>query len=488
MVKRKRGVFEESGDRALLRQKKDVADRITQARKLLHRALKAAKGFERQRLGKRLTNARTQGNDGDVQRITKEIEILKVLDLGQVGEAHLRKTILKVKAFAESELLPEELKAEVEKPDMGEEDLKAWNNVLSGMFNMKPLKEAVGQIVAGLYTALGLPAPSGKQKANEAKQPEKEILKGNLKAAEVSKEKKSVPDQSKQVGTDGPAWDGFDSGDDQNSDILAEDDEMDSGSEEHIDYEDLDDEQLSRYDALLGGSSDEESFDEEEYKSKRGPSKPERLSLSLSPTPSPGPEREPELGSGSDSESISSPPPKVAKTTKSKPTPAKVGGSTFLPTLMGGYYEASDSGSDIEQDVLQNKPKKNRPGQMARQAIWEKKYGQRANHIKQGLPPVAERKTKDDGWDAKRGAKDGGRRGGAGGNRGGGRGGSGGAWKSERPAAATGENSMAVGERKKAGMGKKDDVGVLHPSWQAAKKAKEMKKSATFEGTKVVFD
>jgi hypothetical protein len=37
-------------------------------------------------------------------------------------------------------------------------------------------------------------------------------------------------------------------------------------------------------------------------------------------------------------------------------------------------------------------------------------------------------------------------------------------------------------------MGRKDDVGVLHPSWQAAKKAKEAKKTATFQGKRVTFD
>jgi hypothetical protein len=36
--------------------------------------------------------------------------------------------------------------------------------------------------------------------------------------------------------------------------------------------------------------------------------------------------------------------------------------------------------------------------------------------------------------------------------------------------------------------GKRDDVGALHPSWEAAKRAKELKKVAVFEGKKVVFD
>ena len=457
MPKRKRGAYEEGGARTPLRRKGDVEEKITEGRKLLQKALKSAKGFERQRLGKRLTNARSQGKDGDILRINKEIEILKGLDLGKVGEAHLRKTIMKVKAFAESELLPEDMKTEVEKPDMGDEDLKAWNNVLSGMFNMKPLKEAMSQIIAGLYNALGAPAPGGKQPGKENKLPEKDILKGNPKPAD--------PDSGEENISDELAWEGFDSGDEQISDVEAEDAEMAMGSDE-----DLDEEELSRYDALLGGSSDEESFDEELYKSKRAPSNSkERMSLSLSPTP--------DAESESGSESISSPPPKAVKAPRSKPAPAKVGGSTFLPTLMGGYYEGSDSSaSDIDEEVVKAKPvKKNRPGQMARQAIWEKKYGKGANHMKQGLGSVAERTGKDDGWDAKRGAKDGDKRGRPGPERG------------RVPAGrGTMENSTPLGDRKR-GMGKKDDAGVLHPSWQAAKKAKEMTKTATFQGKKVVF-
>jgi len=37
-------------------------------------------------------------------------------------------------------------------------------------------------------------------------------------------------------------------------------------------------------------------------------------------------------------------------------------------------------------------------------------------------------------------------------------------------------------------MGRRDDAGVLHPSWQAAKMRKEMKRPAKFEGKKVTFD
>ena len=130
---------------------------------------------------------------------------------------------------------------------------------------------------------------------------------------------------------------------------------------------------------------------------------------------------------------------------------------------------------------------------MARRAIWEKKYGEKAKHIKAGEGSVSEKKKagKDDGWDAKRGAVDtqGAERGRGRGIRPRGRGGhTGDSQTRQRDSRQlTGENAIAVAPRKR-GMGKKDDVGVLHPSWQAAKKAKEAKKTATFQGKKVTFD
>jgi hypothetical protein len=154
---------------------------------------------------------------------------------------------------------------------------------------------------------------------------------------------------------------------------------------------------------------------------------------------------------------------------------------------MGGYWSGSESSaSDLEDDGVASTPvRKNRPGQMARRAIWEKKFGEKANHIQKGQGPVG--RSKDDGWDAKRGAKENGERGPP--SRGRQRGGFAdrGNGRQRNYSQVTGENAIAV-VPKKRGLGKKDDVGVLHPSWQAAKKAKEVKKAATFQGKKVTFD
>ena len=115
---------------------------------------------------------------------------------------------------------------------------------------------------------------------------------------------------------------------------------------------------------------------------------------------------------------------------------------------------------------------------MARRAIWEKKFGERANHIKTGQGAVAEKrgKGKDDGWDAKRGAKK------SGGDR------------SRRHVEGKGfytkrlgDNAIAVDPSKRNTARRRDDTGKLHPSWEAAKRAKEFNKTTAFQGKKVTF-
>ncbi|KAF2870100.1 BUD22-domain-containing protein [Massariosphaeria phaeospora] len=130
----------------------------------------------------------------------------------------------------------------------------------------------------------------------------------------------------------------------------------------------------------------------------------------------------------------------------------KASKSTFLPSLSHmTYYSGSDSeASDLDEPVA---PKKNRRGQRARQQIWEAKYGDKAKHVQN------DDKNKGDS------------RGGKGASTG-------------RGPERTGENAMPLGLKKT----KRDDTGSLHPSWLAAKAAKEKSLSMKPQGTKVVFD
>lgn len=480
MPKRKRPTSDADPGRARRTKKQDVIDKITQSKKLLHRALKTAKGFERQKLGKRQKAAIDNNKFEDVRRINGEIEALKGLDLDRTTDAHLQKSLLKVKAIAESEFLPEDVKREIEKPRLGEAERKALQNVMSGMFNTKPVKDTVAQIINGMYIVLGIPQPLPGQ-GKKSKEPSKGILMVNYKDTDVSEDGVLPGKEDNNLEL---SWDGFESEVETTKGYSKpeDSDEEENASDDDVE---IDEEILSKYDALLGGSSDEESFDEELYKSKRGPQSTTRQSLSLSPEPSDASVSNPSIQSPSQSPSPSPPPEKATKKAKVASSVEPIKASTFLPSLMGGYWSGSESSaSDIEES--NSAPlKKNRKGQMARRAIWEKKFKDNANHIVSGAGPVSQ--GKDDGWDAKRGAKDGGprRRGGRGGRGGSGdRGG-----RQSGFSRSTGENSTPVGDRKGGKVSdKRDDTGPLHPSWQAAKRAKTEQKTATFTGKKVVFD
>ena len=188
-----------------------------------------------------------------------------------------------------------------------------------------------------------------------------------------------------------------------------------------------------------------------------------------------------------------SPPPQASKKTK----PSKsTNSTTFLPTLSGGYWSGSEGSNDGEnevEDLSTVKPRKNRRGQQERRAIWEKKYGANANHVKKQAI-AGSKPGRDEGWDLKRGARDDKTRVGRGGwargkMDGNGRGG-------RRGIIRSGPNSDPVNGAREHGrdvkhrMKEKAGEGPLHPSWEAKKKAKEKAGNTmvAFQGKKVTFD
>lgn len=81
MPKRKRGAFGAGElDPAEERNSKrrDVEKKLVHGKKLLNRALKTAKGFERQKLGKRLKLAAEKKEDEETERLQRELDVLKV--------------------------------------------------------------------------------------------------------------------------------------------------------------------------------------------------------------------------------------------------------------------------------------------------------------------------------------------------------------------------------------------------------------------------
>lgn len=84
MLKRKREnnakAPEGGGGDAVGQRKGEVEEKLVHGKKMLNRALKTAKGFEWQKLVKRIGNAKAEGADaeGEVARLERELKGLKV--------------------------------------------------------------------------------------------------------------------------------------------------------------------------------------------------------------------------------------------------------------------------------------------------------------------------------------------------------------------------------------------------------------------------
>lgn len=231
-----------------------------------------------------------------------------------------------------------------------------------------------------------------------------------------------------------------------------------------------DDEDYAKYISRLAASSDEDDMSDSESedeatlslsaKSKNAAAP--RVDCSVSPPPS---SDEDEKEYSDTFEGFSEPETEIKSSNRSKAAPVK---STFVPNLSSGYVSGSDSEPEyVDVDI---QPRKNRRGQRARQQLAEKKFGQEAKHIKNGTSA-----NRDKGWDLKRGAQDGSR-------------GRNGKFRSGNAGSTRNFASDANTVELKSKVPKKDDSGPLHPSWQAAKLAKEKSQTAGFQGKKIVFD
>jgi hypothetical protein len=376
------------------------------------------------------------------------LRYLQTLDLSATARNYLHKSLIKFKAVAESPDLPKAVSSPA--PPI---DDTAKANVIARLCNSNPVKEALPPLLKDVQRALGIEPKDVKEgkKRLRAKDIEKQKQEEQAQLP-AKKPQPTVEPESGDVSMGEPG------------------DESDVEPSVRRKLGSASDDDFAEFDDRLAGSSDSED-DEESDKMDIKKGKASRAaalraalgdisqlaSASPSPSPSPSPSRSPSPESDS--------PP--AKTTKA-------GTSAFVPSLtMGGYWSGSESEAEDFED---GPPKKNRRGQRARQAIAEKKFGKGAKHL-QGQENAG-KNDRNAGWDAKRGATD---RTGPRGARGGFRGG-----RFERPGHDRGVRSDAAEPPKKK---HRDDQGSLHPSWEAAKKAKEAKKvTAAFEGKKISFD
>ncbi|KAF6823600.1 cellular morphogenesis protein [Colletotrichum plurivorum] len=475
MVKRKRS------------RESDLDQKLAEARKEIFRALKGAKGLERQRYSKRMRDDKSTPDK--LKRLEREVLVLKSLDLQQTADAHLNSSLLKVKQLAESPNLPEDIKRGVPKPELSEEEKAALHNVTSGLFNRVHVKEAVDKAVRAVCMILNVPLPDKKKRARKTADNDREETDEKPRAAKETK-KQEAKEVSVETG-------GENSLDEMDFDVPTrnhstkvddiEDDDIDQDEQEMA---------LEKMEAMLGGSDEEDGSIDEDLKAKyqalldevpEGDTADDESNSDGSDV-----EDDEDMGDlededeGMDSDrrrridaanvSLSpSPPPaaRKAKAARAQKASDKSGQTTFLPSLMGGYISNSES----EASDLDLAPPKKRLGQKQRQAIWEKKYGSQANHVKK-QSQQQRGKGRDSGWDMRKGAVEGDDRGGK-------------PWK--RGVSNPLGGSSKEGDRQpqpsfqKRTPAKKDDEGPLHPSWEARKKAKEMQTTAAFQGTKITF-
>ncbi|KAI4758018.1 Bud-site selection protein [Aureobasidium sp. EXF-3400] len=421
-----------------------VQHKLDYAHKQLARAFKTAKGFEAQKSGRRRKTAGAKSDAKEVARIEAETAALKTLDLSTTARNYLHKSLIKFKAVAESPDLPKAVSSPA--PPI---DDTAKANVIARLCNSNPVKEALPPLLKDIQRALGIEPKDVKDG------------KKRLRAKDIEKQKQE--EQAKLPAKKPQPTAASESGD---VSMGEPDDESDALPSARRKLGSASDDDFAEFDDRLAGSSDSEDEGESDQvdikKGKASRAAALRAALgdisqSASPSPSPSPSRSP-------SPKSDSPPARATK----------AGTSAFVPSLtMGGYWSGSESEAEDFED---GPPKKNRRGQRARQAIAEKKFGKSAKHLQN--QEKAGKNDRNAGWDAKRGATD---RTGPRGARGAPRGG-----RFERPGQDRGVRNDAAEPPKKK---HRDDQGSLHPSWEAAKKAKEAKKvTAAFEGKKISFD
>lgn len=229
---------------------------------------------------------------------------------------------------------------------------------------------------------------------------------------------------------------------------------MDPNSTDFADFEDR-----------IGASDDEdevEGSDEEEDESR---GELERTDDEWSgseddeETSKPAPSKEPTANKNKKAP-VAAPAPAPVKDKKKdkKVAPMPAASSKFLPSLMSGYISGGDSDPDAEYYKIngknsgppEKKERKNRMGQQARRALWEKKFGKEANHVKSAEEEAREKRERRDAKRLRNGLP-------------------------------------AMGEKKP------EKEGPLHPSWEAARMAKEKQAKmaeAMFkpQGKKITFD
>ncbi|ORY29535.1 Bud-site selection protein [Naematelia encephala] len=441
-----------------------LTSRVPTALKHLHPTFKQARTFETRRLIKKIRFLRSKSaSSTEVTDLEAQLALLSHLTLNPTIQSHLLLKLRKHPKLRNTTLPPTATDLLTPSATSSTSDSSLLSKVENRICSSKAVAESVKATVGWLV---------GEEGAK---------LISRTKTPSVRSTERSRPEQE--------------AGDDE---VLNEDKSFNIGTGTRI-----------------AASSDEEESDEEGVLQRQAGWESGSVSDIDQRPHGDNPQSEPESESESESEStIALPLPSSTK----RPTPAKptksakvsnvhepITSSTFLPTLSAGFTLGSDdSDPDLEYDpdgiIGTSKPeRKNRRGQRARQAIWEKKYGRGAKHVVKARETELQQGMNDHGhghghaqWGTDGGTR--GERGGRGGRgrgmdrgwgtRGGGISGRGGFGSTGQ----TDSQPTSTVTRQPQSYSQPKTSTSLHPSWEAARLRKQKEMAAAPQATKIVFD
>lgn len=402
--------------------------KLDQGIKRLQSALKLARGFERQKMGRRQKTASDEPQT--LLRLREEVIVLKDLQLDQTARRYLLKHLAKAKRIREH---PAFTHVYGPNPAVAPTKSTAEANVLGRLFKSIPVKNVVPDIIKSIYDVLGVPQ-------------------GGISGGVEGKTSSRKPAEQALHSASEDEFHGFSSDNAQSGGPGHDEDSAESGSEQDRLY--------AEYAAGRLASSDDETSQSDDAANARhlkvddGRS---RQDISVSPSPS----------NSSDH---------GQQRIRIEPAEQRFTKTAFLPSLsLGGYYSGSESDDEDtykHRGPAEPKPRKNRRGQRARQQLAELKYGKNAKH----LAKQKEKNPRDAGWDPKRGAVAPGQDSRSRVRKG-----------SEQKMSNGHASDQTMSSKPKSN--RRDDQGSLHPSWEAAKKRKMQDQSLpTFAGKKITFD
>ncbi|WWC99076.1 hypothetical protein V866_005970 [Kwoniella sp. B9012] len=328
--------------------------RIPQALKSLHPTFKQAKTFETRRLIKKIRFLRTKPDTkAEVTDLEGQLKILHDIQLHPLAQSHLLVKLRKHPSFKAS-FLPKSILDLLTNQETTSTSTSSTAGLVAKVENRLCSAKNVAEAVKGVVS--WIVGEEGAKLVHHAKK--------ESKAISVLKGGKKRQDDSDDEGIDG--------------DVIEGRQEMVVGSASENEGEESEDEGLVQQDCAadeagwesgsIGGESDKSDEEEEEDISDEDaiPIPPSKKSK---PAPAP-------------------PQPKEKPLKAEKIPKGDITSSMFLPSLAAGFTRGDEGDSDPDDDLDPNgvigkntKERKNRRGQRARQAIWEKKYGKGAKHV-----------------------------------------------------------------------------------------------------------